>query len=143
MSLLGELRVRARHIVGPVLAASLFAYFAYHAVQGDRGLIAWLKLSQQVDEARIEAARLAETRAGLAHRVRLMSPESLDPDLLEERARAVLGYIRADEVVIAPGVGAGSEAEPDASLLRSGAAAGPGDSARALPRQSFPISLRR
>jgi hypothetical protein len=39
MTLLGEIRVRARLIVGPVLAATVFAYFAYHAVQGDRGLI--------------------------------------------------------------------------------------------------------
>ncbi len=105
MTLLGELRTRARLIVGPVLAATLFAYFAYHAVQGDRGLLAWIKLRQQVAEAGIELARIEARRDALAQRVRLMRPESLDRDLLEERVRAVLGYVGREDVVI--GVGAG------------------------------------
>lgn len=104
MSLLGEIRVRARLIVGPVLAATVFAYFAYHAVQGDRGLIAWIKLNQQVQEARIEHDQLKARRAALATRVRHLQPATLDPDLLEERARVVLGYVHDDDMVIGRGL---------------------------------------
>lgn len=100
MSLLGEIRRRARHIVGPVLALALFGYFAYHAVQGDRGLIAWIKLSQRVQDAQAERARILAARLALEQRVRLMSPESLDRDLLEEQVRLMLGYVRRDEVVV-------------------------------------------
>ena len=37
MSLISELRRRARHIVGPTLGALLVLYFAVHAFEGDRG----------------------------------------------------------------------------------------------------------
>jgi cell division protein FtsB len=100
MTLLGHLRTRAHHIIGPVIAATVFSYFAYHAVQGDRGLLAWFKLGQQVEDARLEYDRISTKREDLASRVRLLQPDSLDRDLLEERVRAMLGYVHRDEVVI-------------------------------------------
>jgi len=100
MTLLGHLRTRAHHIIGPVIAATVFAYFAYHAVQGDRGLLAWFKLGQQVEDAHLEYERISAKREDLAARVRLLQPGSLDRDMLEERVRAVLGYVHRDDVVI-------------------------------------------
>lgn len=112
MTLLGEIRDRARLIVGPVLAATVFAYFAYHAVQGDRGLIAWIKLNQQVQEARIERDRITARRSALAARVRYLQPATLDADLLEERTRAVLGYVHNDDMIIGKGRGRPFAADP-------------------------------
>jgi cell division protein FtsB len=100
MTLLGHLRTRAHHIIGPVIAATVFAYFAYHAVQGDRGLLAWFTLGQRVEDARLEYERISAKREDLAARVRLLQPGSLDRDLLEERVRAMLGYVHRDDVVI-------------------------------------------
>lgn len=100
MTLLGHIRTRARLIIGPVMAATLFAYFAYHAVQGDRGLLAWVKLGQQVDDARLEHARIAALREALEEKVRRLQPGSLDADLLEERTRVMLGYVHRDDIVI-------------------------------------------
>jgi len=100
MNLVGEIRRRARHIVGPVMGITLFAYFAYHAVQGDRGLIAWWKLSQQVETAQARFDETLAKRKVFAHRVGLLRPDGLDRDLLEERARLLLGMARPDDVVI-------------------------------------------
>ena len=100
MNLVGEIRRRARHIVGPVAAITLFAYFTYHVVQGDRGLIAWLKLSQQVETAQIEYDRAVNERVVFGSRVRLLQPQSLDTDLLEERARITLGLAHRDDILI-------------------------------------------
>ncbi len=100
MNLLGEIRRRARHIVGPVAGITLFAYFTYHVVQGDRGLIAWLKLSQQVETAQIEYDRAVSERRAFGSRVRLLQPQSLDTDLLEERARITLGLAHRDDIVV-------------------------------------------
>jgi cell division protein FtsB len=100
MTLLGHIRTRARLIIGPVMAATLFAYFTYHAVQGDRGLLAWIKLGQRVDEARLEHDRISGQRAALENKVRLLQPGHLDADLLEERTRAMLGYVHPDDVVL-------------------------------------------
>jgi cell division protein FtsB len=99
MQALDAIRLRARVIIGPILGISLVVYFAYHLVQGDRGLIAWLRLTQQIDEARTTLAQVQAARDPLAHRVSLMRGR-LDPDLLDETARGSLNLVGADEVVI-------------------------------------------
>jgi cell division protein FtsB len=43
---------------------------------------------------------LQQERAAESARVRSLSAAALDPDLLEERAQTVLGYLRPDERVI-------------------------------------------
>jgi cell division protein FtsB len=100
MILLHEMRKRARHIAGPVFAIAVFSYFAYHSVQGDRGLIAWLQLTQQVEIAQATLEKVSRERSALEHRARLLRPDNLDPDMLDERARQVLSVVRPDEVVI-------------------------------------------
>lgn len=100
MGLLQEFRNRARYVVGPVLGLCAIGYFAYHGVHGDRGLIAWWKIKQRVTAAK-EALVLSENeREKLEKRVRLLNPGSLDPDMLEERARVMLNYGHADDLVI-------------------------------------------
>ena len=99
MQALNVIRLRARVIIGPILGISLVVYFAYHLVQGDRGLIAWLRLTQQIDEAHMTLAQVQAERDPLAHRVSLMR-DRLDPDLLDETARSSLNLIGSDEIVI-------------------------------------------
>ena len=100
MILLREIRKRARLIAGPVLAISLFGYFAYHSVQGDRGMIAWIQLGQQVEIAQATLEKVSRDRSTLEHRARLLRPDNLDPDMLDERARHVLSLTHPDELVI-------------------------------------------
>lgn len=100
MSILHELRKRARQITLPILGACVFGYFAYHAVQGDRGIIAWMVLNQQIREASAAQAELAAERATLERRAKLLRPDSLDPDMLAERARIMLNLAHMDELVI-------------------------------------------
>src|SRR3954469_3593183 len=100
MALNKNFRTYARQVVGPTLAVSVFAYFAYHAIEGDRGLLAWVKLSQEVESTQAELAKITRSRELLAHQTDLMRSDALDPDMLDERARAVLGVIRKDEIII-------------------------------------------
>ena len=102
MGLLDEIRLRARHIVGPVLCLVLVGYFAYHLVNGERGFIALLQLDQQIQEAKANATILAKERTEVESRVSLMRPDQLDPDMLEERARLMLSVGHPDEVMILP-----------------------------------------
>ena len=46
MKVLSEIRLRSSHIMGPILCIVLILYIAYHAVQGDRGLIAYWQLTK-------------------------------------------------------------------------------------------------
>ena len=100
MKVLAELQQRSRYIIGPVLGVSLFIYFLYHAVQGDRGLIAYWQLANQVEQAVYTSNKLDHKVTNLRHRVSLLSPRTLDPDMLDERARFMLGYARPSEIVI-------------------------------------------
>ena len=100
MALMGEIRRRARQVVGPILMVSVTAYFGYHAVQGDRGLIAWYQVTQDLKNAEATYDRVHAQREALEHRVALLSPEHLDLDLLDERAHAMLDLADPDEVVI-------------------------------------------
>ena len=91
---------RLHFVVTPVLGVSLVAYFAYHLVQGDRGFIAWLRLNQEVREAKLTLAAVAAERETIEHRVSLLRPEHLDRDMLDERARSQLNLIGPNEIVI-------------------------------------------
>lgn len=100
MSVLYETRKRVRQVAPQVAAALAVAYFAYHAIEGERGVLAYLKLGNELESAQQVATQVEEERAELEHRVDLLSPDSLDPDMLEERARALLNYGHSDEKVI-------------------------------------------
>ena len=100
MILMRELRKRARVVVGPILGIALTGYFAYNLVEGDRGFLAWTRLTRQVraEDARLDALR-AE-RAALKLKVSDLTPNHLDPDLLDERVRATLNLVGPNERVI-------------------------------------------
>ena len=100
MRVVHELRRRGRAIAGPVLGISLVCYFAYHLIVGDRGLLAWMELTQELRDARATLAALDTERETFDRRVGLLQPEHLDPDMLDERARATLNLVGPNEVVI-------------------------------------------
>ncbi len=100
MAILTEIRVRARKILPTVLAASVVGYFGYHALHGERGFLAWRELKQALSAARSVEAQIAEQRARLDRRTALLRADNLDPDLLEERARVLLGYGHPGDLVI-------------------------------------------
>ena len=100
MDLFGEIKRRARKVAGPVLGSLVVAYFVYGTVQGDRGLFAYFSMSQELTRAQTALSELRRTRLGLEQRVALLRPESLDLDLLEERARIVLDFVNPDDFVL-------------------------------------------
>lgn len=96
-----DLQKRLRHVIAPTIGACVFGYFVYHAVQGERGVLSWLQLSQQLTESRATLAQLTEERMTIEHRVNLMGASGLDADLLEEQARTMLSVVDpADRLII-------------------------------------------
>ncbi|MEQ8604118.1 MAG: septum formation initiator family protein [Marivibrio sp.] len=100
MAVLQEFRRRSRQVVVPVLGACVIGYFAYHTVQGDRGLLSFMRLSSEVQRAETMLEEVRAERVTLERKVSLLRRESLDLDMLEERSRAVLNRVRDDEVVV-------------------------------------------
>ncbi len=81
-------------------ALLLVGYFGVSAYTGNRGLRAQQDLDQQFAELSEELARLKRERALWQSRVALLKSESIDPDTLDERARAVLGYVGPGELTL-------------------------------------------
>jgi len=100
MVVLREIRRRGKVLVGPLLAIALTGYFAYHLVEGDRGLRAWVRLTQELRTGKEHLAAVSAERAELEHRVSHMRPDHVDPDLLDAQVRKTLDLVRPDEIVI-------------------------------------------
>lgn len=75
-------------------------YFAYAAFQGQYGLMQRYRVEQKEALLRVELAELRAERKMMENKTARLGDEFLDLDLLDERARSVLGYIRADEILI-------------------------------------------
>jgi len=94
------LKRATRGLSFPLVVTALVLYFGYFAVYGKHGLVNWIRLNHEIELKQAELDAVREERQALEHRVRLLRPESVDPDLLEEQARARLGLSEPDEVVI-------------------------------------------
>jgi len=91
---------RVRPLLLPAICLLLLGYFGYHAVEGNYGHHALQKLNARETGLTGELAQLKDERLALDRRVSLMRPESLDPDMIEERARRALNVARAGDIVI-------------------------------------------
>jgi len=95
-----DLTGRLNHILGPLIALLLMIYFGYHIVQGERGLFSWMRLRQKVAESEQHLTQIQTQKETLERRVHLLRPDSVDRDMLEERAREILNWGDPSEVVI-------------------------------------------
>jgi cell division protein FtsB len=89
-----------RKAVWPSFLAGAFFYIAFHAISGEHGLYAWVKETHRLAALQAELATVSAERESVERKVRLLSNDSLDLDMLDEQARAVLGLAGADEVVV-------------------------------------------
>lgn len=81
-------------------AALLIGYFGVNAYTGNHGLRAKQDLDLHFAELSDELARLKKERAEWQRKVALLKSESIDPDMLDERARAVLNYLEPREITL-------------------------------------------
>ena len=100
MTVFEDIRLRARHIWLTVFGALVLAYFSYHMIQGNHGVLALLDLRAKIEAAAAIRTEARAERQRLELQVALLRPDNLDPDMLEERARVMLNYVHPDEIVI-------------------------------------------
>lgn len=89
---------------GPVLFYAIMlsfgAYLTFAAVQGESGLFNRIQIEADAAHLQAERDQLAAELAQIENRTYRLSDQYLDLDLLDQQARDVLGYIRADEVAL-------------------------------------------
>jgi cell division protein FtsB len=100
MALGRELRRKARGAIAPVVFLSLVGYFGWNAAQGDHGLRAAADRQDLLIRAKTELASAEAERDAWERRVAGLRNNHLDPDTLDERARAMLNLTDPTDVVV-------------------------------------------
>jgi cell division protein FtsB len=93
----------SRSVGGPGFAlviVALVVYLSFAGLQGEHGLFRLLEVREQEAGLRDEVVGLRIERAALVEKTDRLSTGRPDLDLLDERARKVLGLGRPDELIM-------------------------------------------
>jgi cell division protein FtsB len=83
-----------------VMAALLIGYFGANAYSGNHGLKAKEDIDRQIAALSADLGRLALERRQWERRVALLKSDKLDPDMLDEQARAQLDMVAPNELTL-------------------------------------------
>lgn len=89
--------------VGPLIAVTLIftvVYFGHHAIWGARGLHAQQSIEAETERLLASLGEVRGERQYWDRRVYLLKAEHIDPDMLDERARAELWMAQPGEIII-------------------------------------------
>lgn len=95
---------RSTPAIGPLFyfgtAIVLGLYFTFAAVQGAFGLFNRVQIEAEITTLIAKRDTLQVELAEVENKTRRLSDDYLDLDLLDERARYILGLARPDEIII-------------------------------------------
>jgi cell division protein FtsB len=83
-----------------LMATLMIGYFGINAFTGNHGLRAQKGLEQQIADLTAELGEVKGERATWERRVNLLKTDQIDPDMLDERARALLDYVDKRDVIL-------------------------------------------
>ena len=104
--LVSPVPARLRRLAMPIIAAAYLGYFGFHTFQGSYGVLAMARLTTEAQQLQAELADLNAQKNELERKAALLRPESLDPDMIDERARQSLNMLKANDFVIFDQAGA-------------------------------------
>ena len=100
MSVINWFYVRSKFVFGPTVGFAAIVYFSYHAFQSDNSFFELFRIEDSIVAAKTKLSFLRKQRETMEQRVRLLNSASLDPDMLEERARIMLNYGHPNDIII-------------------------------------------
>jgi len=95
-----ELKRRTKLAVAPLIFLALVGYFGWNATQGDRGLVAYAHRQELLAQAQADQAKALAERDAWERRVAGLRASHLDPDTLDERARAMLNLADPADIIV-------------------------------------------
>ena len=100
MSFGRELKRRARIMIAPAVFLAITAFFGWNATQGDRGLVAFAQRQELLKQVQADQAAAKAERDSWETRVSGLRASRLDPDTLDERARAMLNLSDPGDIIV-------------------------------------------
>ena len=83
-----------------MLLGTLVAFFGFHSLTGERGLLIRDNLDREIASAQEYLYLLQKKNSELEARISLMSGKLIDKDMLEEMVRNELGLFANNEILI-------------------------------------------
>ena len=83
-----------------VILSAFLAYLGSNAVSGQYGLAGRAEMHDEVATLEAKHATLAAEIGSLKHRLTLLDPKALDPDILTEQAHALLSMTPPDAIAL-------------------------------------------
>ena len=84
----------------PAVCLTVGGYFAFHAVSGPTGYVAWREYKVQRSKLQQAMVSSEEQQAALQRRLVLLDPRHVDPDLADELVRRNLDLVKPDELIV-------------------------------------------
>lgn len=100
MSFTRDLKRRARLLVAPAVFLAITAYFGWGATQGNRGLVAYAQREKLLAQVQADQAAAQQEHDTWQNRVIGLRSTHLNPDTLDERARAMLNLSDPSDVIV-------------------------------------------
>ncbi len=100
MALGRELKRRAKATIAPLVFLSITGYFGWSATQGNHGLLAFAQRQELLRQADAEHGAAQADRDAWERGVAGLRANHLDPDTLDERARAMLNLADPNDVIV-------------------------------------------
>lgn len=94
------MKKRAMDVCVGLFVLSAVLYFGHRGLQGESGVFVNMAAAKEIDALSAEHAALQAERRRLENLTKRLSEGYLDLDLLDERARDMLGYVGDREVVV-------------------------------------------
>lgn len=91
---------RVKFAIKIFLVLASLIYFAFHTINGENGARSYFIIKKQVTAKKNILEKLKQKEISLINNVNLLSPQGIDPDLLEERCRTILNYAFEDDIII-------------------------------------------
>lgn len=82
-----------------VVISFILIYFIFHSIYGARGFIAYYKLHSELSTSLDKLNELKTERLNLENKTKLLRPDSLDRDMLDEKVREVLAVAKPSEKI--------------------------------------------
>jgi cell division protein FtsB len=95
-----EIRRRLRACIAPCVFLALVGYFGWSATQGEHGLMARAQRQALLKQAQDNFAQAQADHDSWEHRVAGLRNNHIDPDTLDERARAMLNLADPADIVV-------------------------------------------
>jgi cell division protein FtsB len=83
-----------------VLLLAGLGYLGYNCVSGQFGIQSQRQMRADIEQLKAQSAALEVQIQSYRHRESLFASDKLDPDIITERARALLGMAHPDDVVV-------------------------------------------